>query len=80
MVGRLKTIKDAAIQKAALQTIKDLDQIIAKYPEPKDSFGEKIIQFFNSSYNSEKTKRILQQTIEELLANDLFVTATKFKY
>ena len=80
MVGRLKTIKDPAIQKAALQTIKDLDQIIAKYPEPKDSFGEKIIQFFYSSYNSEKAKRILQQTIEELLANDLFVTATKFKY
>lgn len=80
MVGRLKTIKDPAIQKTALQTIKDLDQIIAKYPEPKDSFGEKIIQFFYSSYNEEKAKRILQQTIEELLANDLFVTATKFKY
>lgn len=80
MVGRLKTIKDPAIQKTALQTIKDLDQIIAKYPEPKDSFGEKIIQFFYSSYNDEKAKRILQQTIEELLANDLFVTATKFKY
>lgn len=80
MVTRLKAIKDPAIQKAALQTIKDLDQIIAKYPEPKDSFGEKIVQFFYSSYNSEKAKRILQQTIEELLANDLFVTATKFKY
>ena len=80
MVGRLKAIKDPMIQKAALQTIKDLDQIIAKYPEPKDSFGEKIVQFFYSSYNSEKAKRLLQQTIEELLANDLFVTATKFKY
>lgn len=80
MVGRLKAIKDPTIQKAALQTIKDLDQIIAKYPEPKDSFGEKIIQFFYSSYKDEKAKRILQQTIEELLANDLFVTATKFKY
>ena len=80
MVSRLKAIKDPAIQKAALQTIKDLDQIIAKYPEPKDSFGEKIIQFFYSSYKDEKAKRLLQQTIEELLANDLFVTATKFKY
>jgi hypothetical protein len=80
MVTRIKAIKDPAIQKAALQTIKDLDQIIAKYPEPKDNFGEKIIQFFYSSYKDEKAKRILQQTIEELLANDLFVTATKFKY
>lgn len=80
MVGRLKAIKDPVIQKAALQTIKDLDQIIAKYPEPKDSFGEKIIQFFYSSYKDEKAKHLLQQTIEELLANDLFVTATKFKY
>lgn len=80
MVSRLKAIKDPTIQKAALQTIKDLDQIIAKYPEPKDSFGEKIIQFFYSSYKDEKAKRLLQQTIEELLANDLFVTATQFKY
>lgn len=78
-VTRIKRIKDPKIQKDCIAQLKELDELMAKYPEPKDSFGEKIIMFFNKDYKNDKEKMQLQQTIEELLANDLYVTAAQFK-
>lgn len=46
---------------------------------PKDFLMEKIYAFFSSNYRDQKQKKLFQQTLEQLLANDLYVAAAKFK-
>lgn len=79
MVNRLAKANLSKEDKAKLLAQVEKFTEYCKKNAPKDFLMEKIYAFFSSDYRDQKQKRLFQQTLEELLANDLFVSAAKMK-
>lgn len=79
----INNLKDLTLNKRIIKDLIDqidfIDEVIKKYPEDGRNFIEKFIETMFSEGRSAKYYREMQQDIEELLNNKLFIHAAKLK-
>lgn len=66
-------------RKLVLTNLATLNEIINLVEEANNGIFAKLLRIFSSSYKNQEKKRLYQQMVEELLANQLYVTSAKFK-
>lgn len=75
-------LKDPNIPLVLVKQILEELQVIRSYAEKTKTFDPYILrvaEWLNSEYRSQKAKMVYQQMVEDMLANQLYVTAGKLK-
>lgn len=79
-VQRLKmTNPPIAITKTILNSLEEMKRCIEMCGDVEKVWGASVMRFFSADFREQEQKKYYQQLIEEMLSNQLYVTANKFK-
>lgn len=79
-IQRLKqTNASIEVTRSILAGLEEMKKYVDLCGEANKSWGASIIRYFSSSFREQEQKKEYQSLIEEMLANQLYITANKFK-